>query len=362
VIHIDLFSGVGMFAYAMKQSGIRTVAFAEPDKFCQKVLAKHHPGVKIYDDVKDISYERLKEDGIVSDTQHDGWNETEVCGSVSDGEAERRMQQPEGLYSPSRPISKNPIQPTGIILTGGFPCQDLSVAGKQAGIDGERSGLWSEFARIIGDLRPDYTIIENVSALLTGDGGRWFDRILRDLAEIGMSCEWHCLCAGKSDGTLSAGAPHRRERVWIVAYPTHSERWPRQLIEEPTSERSQGNNESGWGCVGSDVAHPKSRKDNGRERRDMDEAEECGRRINSTTDACREDGQLGIRTIEPRLGLLAPRIASRLSGSRWLPEPRIGRVATGVPDRVNKLKALGNGLVWQIPAAIIESILNTTGD
>ena len=167
--HLDLFSGVGMFAYGLQKAGCETVAFAEPDKFCQRVLAKHNPGVLIYDDVREITYERLKEDwilayagseyskavrgsdntdakesgargnnergsgahdsrvtgasedetyglkedGIISDTKHDGWNETAFGGSVSEGQAECRMQQPEGLHYSSRLfIVPSPLTPS----------------------------------------------------------------------------------------------------------------------------------------------------------------------------------------------------------------------------------------------------------
>ena len=281
---LSLFSGVGMFDYAFRKLGWETVAFAEQDKWCQRVLEKHWPGVPCYSDVKDITYERLRTDGVA---------------------------RPE-------------------VICGGFPCQDLSVAGKQAGIDGDRSGLWSEFARIISELRPRYVIVENVSALLTGDSGAWMRRVLGDITEIGYDCEWHVIPAGNADGRkLSAGAPHRRERVWIVAYPKNAKRWPRQLIKESASERSQGNNQLSGS---SDAANSNS------------------------------DGRSGKKgSIKPSMGLLAHGVAAGLSRSRWLPEPRIGRVATGVPDRVNKLKALGNGLVWQIPYAIGKAIMNTTG-
>ena len=99
------------------------------------------------------------------------------------------------------------------ILTGGFPCQDLSYAGKLAGIRGERSGLWKEMYRIIGEIRPRYAIMENVTALLTGESGEWFSVLLSDLAEVGYNAEWHCIQAA------NIGAPHRRDRVWVIAYP-----------------------------------------------------------------------------------------------------------------------------------------------
>jgi DNA (cytosine-5)-methyltransferase 1 len=163
---LDLFAGIGGFSLGLERAGFETVAFCEIDPYCQKVLAKHWPGVPIYDDVRTVSASRLAGDGTFPD-----------------------------------------------VVTGGFPCQDISSAGKGAGITGERSGLWSELARIIGDIRPRYAIVENVTALLSGDSGRWFGRVLGDLAEIGYDAEWHCIPASHT------GANHRRDRVWIVAYP-----------------------------------------------------------------------------------------------------------------------------------------------
>jgi len=163
---LDLFSGIGGFSLGLERAGFETVAFCEIEEYPRKVLAKHWPDVPIYEDVRNVTREQLESDGI-----------------------------------------------TGIdVITGGFPCQDLSVAGKQAGITGERSGLWGELARIISEVRPRYAIVENVTALLSGDRGGWFGRVLGDLAEIGYDCEWHCIPAA------NVGAPHQRDRVWIVAY------------------------------------------------------------------------------------------------------------------------------------------------
>lgn len=151
------------------------------DEKCQQVLKRHWPGVLIYGDVKGLTYERLKADGI-----------SEID-----------------------------------IIAGSFPCQDISLAGKGVGIKGTRSGLWSEFARLIGEIRPQYTIVENVSALL----GRGLSRVLGDLSEVGYDAEWHCISAS----TISA--PHNRDRVWIIAYPT-SKRWVFSEIQQQISVES----------------------------------------------------------------------------------------------------------------------------
>jgi DNA (cytosine-5)-methyltransferase 1 len=168
---LDLFSGIGGFSLGLERTGgFETAAFCEIEPFPRKVLAKHWPGVKCYEDVTKLTGDILKRDGISVD-----------------------------------------------VITGGFPCQDISCAGKQAGIgEGTRSGLWSEIVRLIGELSPRYVIVENVAALLSGPSeqrGGWFGRILGDLAECGYDAEWENIPAS------ALGAPHRRERVWIVAYP-----------------------------------------------------------------------------------------------------------------------------------------------
>jgi DNA (cytosine-5)-methyltransferase 1 len=154
-----------------RTGGFETVAFCEIEEFPRRVLAKHWPEVPCYHDVTKLTGDILARDGIAVD-----------------------------------------------VITGGFPCQDISVAGKRAGIgEGTRSGLWSEIVRLIGELRPRYVIVENVANLLSGPSekrGGWFGRVLGDLAECGYDAEWENIPAS------ALGAPHRRERVWIVAYPS----------------------------------------------------------------------------------------------------------------------------------------------
>jgi len=155
----SLFAGIGGIDLGFERAGFETVFQVELDPFCRRVLAKNFP----------------KADRSVTDVK---------CGN-----------------------SKS--LPRVDVLAGGFPCQDISVAGRGAGITGTRSGLWKEFHRIIGDLRPKYVLVENVPALL----GRGLNVVLGDLTEIGYDAEWDCISAE------DAGAPQVRQRTWILAYP-----------------------------------------------------------------------------------------------------------------------------------------------
>ena len=142
---LDLFSGIGGFSLGLERAGFTTVAFCEIDPYARAVLRKHWPLVPQFEDVRDLTADAL---------------------------------------------SRYDIGPIDVIC-GGFPCQDISHAGKGAGLAGERSGLWSEIARLVGELRPRYVIVENVAALR----GRGLERVLGDLAEIGYDAEWHCIPA-----------------------------------------------------------------------------------------------------------------------------------------------------------------------
>ncbi len=158
---LDIFSGIGGMSLGLQRAGFETVAFCELDEWCRRVLSHHWPKVPIYDDVRKLTAARLRADGI----------------------------------------------PRINLIAGGFPCQDVSSAGEGAGLDGERSGLWREFARLLGELRPDFAIVENVGALLS----RGLADILAELSALGYDAEWHALPAA------AIGAPHLRDRVWIIA-------------------------------------------------------------------------------------------------------------------------------------------------
>lgn len=257
---LDLFSGIGGFSLGLERAGMKTVAFCEIEEFPRKVLKKHWPEVPIYEDVRTLTAARLASDGISVD-----------------------------------------------VICGGFPCQDISNAGNKAGITGERSGLWKEYARLIGEIRPQFAIMENVSALLY----RGLGDVLGDLAEVGYDAEWHCISASY------VGAPHRRDRIWIVAYPM---------------QRS-GSAES-WEQQG--------------ERAEVVDSGRSGN-VADSHGAQREGGWLSRRIYQEH--------RNSIRSSWWEVEPALGRVANGVPNQSHRLKAIGNAVVPQIPELIGKAIM-----
>jgi DNA (cytosine-5)-methyltransferase 1 len=191
------------------------------------------------------------------------------------------------------------------VVSGGFPCQDISAAGRGGGIEAERSGMWKEMARIIGEVRPKYAFVEN-SPMLTSRG---LGTVLRDLAQMGFNAEWGVLSAA------DVGANHKRERIWICAeqrnffsYPMHDrDRWGQQQ-----QESAKKTNRS--------MAYSSSKGlQRHRNKRVYDKSIE-----------------------QKRFSWF-----SSISGSRnwWETEPNVDRVADGVALRVDRIKAIGNGQV-----------------
>lgn len=254
---LDLFSGIGGFSLGLERAGMRTVAFCEIDARCRGVLRKRWPSVPIFEDVRDV-------------------------GGASGGRIRHRVPYPVDRW-----LTRTE---TVDVICGGFPCQDISsAADAPAGIDGERSGLWREYARIIGELRPKFAIVENVSALLI----RGIDRVLGDLAALGYDAEWHCIPAS------AVGAPHPRDRVWIVAYTPEVFRQEQRWVQQ-------------------------------------------GRILS-------RDGLLALVENEGR---------GEPISSWWSTEPSVARVVHGVPDRVDRLGELSNAVVPQIPEIIGRAIMS----
>lgn len=311
----SLFSGIGGFDLGLERAGMRTVWFCEQDEFCQRVLARHWPGVPCYPDVRSLVSDAAgpRRNGSARSNAQPQRRGERTGGDDADrcGEGERAV-----------PVPVPPVD----VLCGGFPCQDLSVAGKGAGLDGSRSGLWSEYARLIGELRPRYVIVENVPALLA----RGFGRVLGDLAALGYDAEWDCIPAS------AFGAPHRRDRVWVVAYPS----------SEPggLAERRGG----GQGREPSDPSEPALvRQGNGA---GSPEGLAACDRAGNVADAERPRLQGRTGTGESRQGRSSIVLAGGYEelGGKWLPEPNVDRVANGVPARVDRLRSLGNALLPQI--------------
>jgi len=237
----SLFAGIGGFDLGLERAGMECRWQVEIDDYCQRVLAKHWPGVRRFGNVRE-------------------------CG-------------------------KHNLDAVDLIC-GGFPCQPVSLAGRQEA-QGDSRWLWPEFARVVFDLQPRWVVVENVGGLL----GQGMGDILADLAESGYDAEWDYI-------PVSAfGAPHPRYRVWIVAHP------PGTGLEECTGDREM----EIWGAT----TRP----------------ERSGRRIF--------------------------REARFNSGTQWAIEPDVGRVAHGIPNRVDRLRALGNAVVPQVAEWIGHRIMET---
>jgi len=309
---LDLFSGIGGFSLGLERAGMKTVAFCEVDKKCQEVLRKHWKDVPIFDDVTTLKGEDIEE--------------------------------------------------TVDVICGGFPCQDISFAGKGAGLEGARSGLWWEFHRLIKEIKPKYAIIENVSALRS----RGLDQVLRSLAEIGYDAEWHCITAA------SIGAPHRRDRIWIVAYPRNSTRrdsitgslgrdGERELEERVrTSETTEITGSSETSETFSDSNNPFSKRDgisSGIQKKNSWSGF-CSKTL-SNSSSIGSQGSWEFEQPKRSTQIINRETIESLNGSFsriWAVEPNVGRVANGVPNRVDRLKQLGNAVVPQIPELIGRAI------
>jgi DNA (cytosine-5)-methyltransferase 1 len=260
----SLFSGIGGIDLGLERAGMITKWQVEIDPYARRILERHFPHAARFTDVRTVGAAELDRVDLIA---------------------------------------------------GGFPCQDISNAGKRVGIDGERSGLWSEYIRIVRELRPRFVLVENVAALL----GRGLSRVLGDLAASGFDAEWDCIPAA------AVGAPHRRDRLFLVAY---AQREQRGLQPESQSRRGDSS------VVG----------DDGLESTHQPEA------------PAHADGA---RELQPQGRIFDERRRPGDCGW-WTSEPDVGRVAHGVPARVDRLRALGNAVVPQVAEFIGRRILEAS--
>jgi DNA (cytosine-5)-methyltransferase 1 len=326
----SLFSGIGGLDLGLELAGMEVRWQVEQDPWCQRVLATHWPDVTRYGD---------------------------VCGLTGDE-----------------------LEPVDLIC-GGFPCQPVSVAGGQKGRDDAR-WLWPEFRRVVGLLRPRYVLVENVPGLFTANGGHAFGEVIGDLADLGYDCEWTMLSAA------DVGAPHLRKRVWIVADADADRRDPksdgqgresrsscgstvalgerrvdqrRRLGQEPRMADAESHDGGSWSEQTRREARPR-----GSHPRRQGKPEYA---LQTVADAdhqrCvggrqqKQQEQQGSRRGEPDGRLSNGRFFDAQIGGHWPTEPDVGRVAHGVPHRVDRLKGLGNAVVPQCAEWIGRRILAT---
>lgn len=303
---LALFAGAGGGILGGKLLGWRTVCAVERDAYAAQILAQR------------------QNDGILEPFPI--WSD--VCSF--DGKAWR------GIVD---------------VVSGGFPCQDISAAGKGAGIEGERSGMWKEMARIIGEVRPKYAFVENSPMLTT----RGLGVVLADLAALGFDAEWGVLSAA------DVGANHKRERIWILGYANNHGQITAE-IDRGNTERSdcsktrqeQASESTRPSEQYAELANAEKLQRNGSAihgehgKSEISEFGNCGctKIRNTNSQDVERQRQFTIR-IESQLGNFS-------DASGWSTEPNVGRVANGVAFRVDRLKAIGNGQVPLCAATAFE--------
>ena len=311
---ISLFSGIGGLDLGLERAGMSCVAQVEIDPFCQKVLTKHWPDVPKFKDVRDVGKHNL---------------------------------------------------PAADLICGGFPCQPHSYAGKRKASADERD-LWSEFSRIIGECQPAWVVAENVPGLLSSEAGRFFGGVLRDLAASGYDAEW------QSIPVAAFGAPHIRERVFILAHYTGARigrisiptRRPleesidvdglgqRVLADTPEQHRAinrQETSEFGWS--GEAIPDANSHQHEGNTHAEQRQgAEEIPANAISNGRQQSSEGPYGwfpIFGLHSGNGSRVERLGGEETERFWSVEPAVGRVAHGVPGRVDRLRGLGGAVTPQ---------------
>jgi len=289
---LDTFSGIGGFSYAAEKlvGGFETTQFIEIDPYCQKVLNKHWPSVPIHDDITTFTAEPFQFDAI--------------CG--------------------------------------GFPCQDISVAGRKEGITKEsRSGLFYELIRVIRLVRPKYVILENVAAILNNG----LDIVLGELSEAGYDAEWAVISAS------SLGACHRRSRWWLVAYPNNN--------GSPSAEKSRSIEKTDGGAEerkNKALNIKRSSESKNTETFQHDVTNPQGSRM----EGMRPSGEQ-VKFKMEETGLSKWGYKRRLLSPNWrsyTSEPCLLRGDDGLRNRVDRLKALGNSVVPQVAAIPLQRVLD----
>ena len=303
--HLSLCTGIGGLDLAAEWAGFETVAQCEIDEYASRVLAKNFPGVPNLHDIRTVTNERLAELGI---------DRREIT-----------------------------------VISAGFPCQPYSLAGKGRGDRDERD-LWGEVARVVGEIRPKWFVGENTPGLFARSNQRYFRRVLDDLAALGYSVGWGIW------GACDVGAPHKRDRVFIMAHADGERRGANKTSEQRActalDQKGRGNKPCGTDSASRGVSHSNS----------TGQQEHRIQRFSSVQSAqvCSHISYAN------GIGELQPQGEQQESGKRacdgrilwqwWEAEPDVGRVADGVSARVDRLRCLGNAVVPQQAYPIFRAI------
>ena len=292
---LDAFAGIGGFSYAAERlvGGYKTKQFIEINEYCQSVLKKNFPNIPIHDDIKTFKAKR-------------------------------------GEYD---------------VLTAGFPCQDISVAGQQRGIgEGTRSGLFYEVIRLIREIRPKFVLLENVRNLLSHKGGETFQEVLFQIAKSGYSAEWSVVSA------KDVGACHRRERIWIIAYPNSE-------YEDRTKSTIQARRETFIGDTTSDTngngsfTAERVRVDGQTDTSTQERENEVSQSKGSSKS---RGGEIIQRFTEYKWETQESRLKPYWKG--YISQPTLRRGDDGLSNRVLRLKSLGNSIVPACAAVPLQRI------
>ena len=325
---LDLFSGLGGFSLGLERTGhFKTVAFCDNDKYSKLIIDKHWKGTKIYNDVREINKEQFKKDGI---------------------------EFPE-------------------IITGGFPCQPFSVAGKKQGTSDDRH-LWPEMFRIIKDFAPRWVIGENVKGLTNIQDGVVFETVCTDLEGEGYEVQAFNIPAA------GVGAPHRRERIWIVAHAKcFNERKSIRGSDETQSRIQEEHRQNDSTTRESSRTGSVWRTNNGHEDivADTESIDSDVRGLGQYQGERSGQGEIGGASSQDDTNSYGKRLEGfrrehKLRNSEeeeqtsrdgwWSVEPNVGRVANGIRGRVYRLKGLGNSIVPKIAEEIGKAIVEAENE
>jgi len=340
--HLDLFSGIGGFSYAAQQiwkDDHNIIAFVEKDKYCQRVLKKHWPNIPIIDDVRGFNYEKFTDVSNTESTDGKTSKNTEGWSQMQSGRGSCR----------SRTAKID-------LLTGGFPCQPFSVAGRRKGKSDDRY-LWPNMFKIIQETKPTWIIGENVPGIIN----MGLEAAVLDLEEEGYQVEVLVLPA------IGISALHKRNRVWIIANTNNSgsgtSEYGSKREGQKDEQEHEGQSFDRSGRQGEDVSDTdteRSQRYRNTENKDKERRQEqtghirksCGS-TNRTFKNSREN-----TFTQQRLGNMVDGLSRELGklGVIWNKEPNIPRVTTGTKDRISKLTALGNAIVPQVVMPIMWAI------